>query len=239
MDLKFLGRGAAFNPKEGSTSAYFIENNILYLIDCGESVFAKLIEYKLLNNIKDINLLITHTHSDHVGSLGSLAIYSYYNLHKPINIIVKKEDKHFDNIDNVLCAFGCSKEMYQYIYEEQLDNKLKSFQTVRYIETRHSKELNCYGLIFTTEDGIIYYSGDTGDTSIIDSLVKDNNVYKMYVETSTTDLPNNPHLNVSVLESHIPKNIRNKVYCMHFNSDECINEVKKLGFNVVEIDLND
>ena len=26
MELKFLGRGAAFNPKEGNNSAYFIED---------------------------------------------------------------------------------------------------------------------------------------------------------------------------------------------------------------------
>ena len=39
MDLQFLDKGAAFNPKEGNNSAYFIENNQLFLIDCGESVF--------------------------------------------------------------------------------------------------------------------------------------------------------------------------------------------------------
>ena len=32
MELSFLGRGAAFNPKEGNNSAYFIENNQLFLI---------------------------------------------------------------------------------------------------------------------------------------------------------------------------------------------------------------
>ena len=41
MELKFLGRGAAFNPKENNNSAYFIEKNNLFLIDCGESVFKK------------------------------------------------------------------------------------------------------------------------------------------------------------------------------------------------------
>ena len=49
MNLLFLGRGAAFNPKEGNTSAYFLENNQLFLIDCGESVFERIINKK---NIK-------------------------------------------------------------------------------------------------------------------------------------------------------------------------------------------
>ena len=57
MDLKFLGRGSAFNVLEGNTSCYFIEKDELFLIDCGENVFnclikKKLSEYKLLKKIK-------------------------------------------------------------------------------------------------------------------------------------------------------------------------------------------
>ena len=64
MNLLFLGRGAAFNPKEGNTSAYFLENNQLFLIDCGESIFERIINKNILKNIDAINVLITHTHSD-------------------------------------------------------------------------------------------------------------------------------------------------------------------------------
>ena len=39
QSLKFLGRGSAFNTVEGNTSAYFVRDNILFLIDCGETVF--------------------------------------------------------------------------------------------------------------------------------------------------------------------------------------------------------
>ena len=78
MDLQFLGRGAAFNPKEGNNSAYVIENNQLFLIDCGESIFERIMENGLLDKIDGINVMITHTHSDHVGSLGTLTMYSYY-----------------------------------------------------------------------------------------------------------------------------------------------------------------
>lgn len=74
MDLQFLGRGASFNPKEGNNSAYFIENRQLFLIDCGESIFERLVENGLLEDVDAINLMITHTHSDHVGSLGTLAM---------------------------------------------------------------------------------------------------------------------------------------------------------------------
>ena len=89
MELSFLGRGAAFNPKEGNNSAYFIENNQLFLIDCGESIFEKLVSTGLVDSVDTINLMITHTHSDHIGCLGTLAMYSYFTLQKPLNIIIK------------------------------------------------------------------------------------------------------------------------------------------------------
>ena len=98
MELIFLGWGAAFNPKEGNNSAYFVENNQLFLIDCGESIFERLIESGVLERIQSINLMITHTHSDHVGSLGSLVMYSFYILHKPLNIILLEKAKHLPNI---------------------------------------------------------------------------------------------------------------------------------------------
>lgn len=93
MELNFLGRGAAFNPKEGNTSAFFIDNNELFLIDCGESIFKEIIENNILNNIEKINIMITHTHCDHIGSIGSLIMYSYYKLNNKVNIIVPKEKK--------------------------------------------------------------------------------------------------------------------------------------------------
>lgn len=95
MELKILCRGGVFKPKEGNNSAYFIENNKLFLIDCGESIFERIIKNNLLENIETINLMITHTHSDHIGSIGTLVFYSFYVLHKPLNIILPKKCKTF------------------------------------------------------------------------------------------------------------------------------------------------
>ena len=94
MELKFLGRGSAFNVKEGNTSAYFIEEDQLFLIDCGEDVFAKLKQKSLLGGVRVVNLMITHTHSDHIGSLGSLVLYLYTVLHRPLKIILPDNEEY-------------------------------------------------------------------------------------------------------------------------------------------------
>lgn len=236
MNLRFLGRGAGFNPKEGNNSAYFIENNQLFLIDCGESVFERLIENDLLESIDTINLMITHTHSDHIGSLGTLTMYSYHTLGKPLNIIMKKEAKHLPNIKKILEGFGCTPAMYKFVDEEQYDNIFATFQNIRYMETSHCDELSCYGLLFTTPNGLVYYSGDTREIETIKSLIASGqNINKLYIDTTTTNFPGNVHLYIGILQEQIPKELKNKVYCMHINNDQCIEEAKKSGFNVVEV----
>ena len=234
MELKFLGRGAAFNPKEGNTSAWFIENNELFLIDCGESVYRKLIETDLLEQVETINLMITHTHSDHTGSLGSLVMYSYYNLHKPLNIILPEHAKHISNIKNLLTGFGCGEDMYNFIDEKSFDFKYENFQNIRYIETSHCKELNSYGLIFNTLNGVVYYSGDTNELNVVKALIEKGGVIdKLYLDTTSTNYPGNVHLYIGFIDEFIPDELKEKVYCMHINSDECIELARTYGFNVV------
>lgn len=235
MELQFLGRGAAFNPKEGNNSAYFIENNQLFLIDCGESIFERLVENGLLEGINAINLMLTHTHSDHIGSLGTLATYSYYALKKPLNIVMKKEAKHLPNIKKVLDGFGCTPTMYSYIDEEQYDNRFSSFQVIRYMETNHCDVLSCYGLLFTTPNGLIYYSGDTREIETVKFLIASGQkIDRLYIDTTTENFPENPHLYIGILKEQIPEEFKSKIYCMHVNNDQCIEEAKKAGFNVVE-----
>lgn len=237
MELKFLGRGAAFNPKEGNNSAYFIDNNQLFLIDCGESIFERLIENNIFDNIESINLMITHTHSDHIGSLGTLAMYSYYTLRKPLNIVLPENAKHLSNIDKILSGFGCTEAMYNYVDEKQFDNEENDFQNVRYVETSHCNELNCYGLLFKTQNGIVYYSGDTNETKIIKALLENKDqIDKLYIDTTTANFPGNVHLYIEFLKEIIPEDMKNRVYCMHLNNDACITQAKNFGFNVVEIE---
>lgn len=235
MKLNFLGRGSAFNPKEGNTSAFFIEDNELFLIDCGENIFERLIRLNLLNTIKAINVIITHTHSDHIGSLGTLAMYSYYILKKPIVIILPEEAKYKSSIDNILKAVGCDIDMYKYVCEKEFDNKYKVFNSIKYIEAKHRKNLNCYSIIFDTNRGIVFYSGDTSELNNVKSLIEENKpIDKLYLDTTTDDFPGNVHLNIDMLKKSIPNDLTKNVYCMHFNNDECIRKAEEYGFNIVK-----
>lgn len=239
MELNFLGRGSAFNPKEGNTSAYFIEDNTLFLIDCGESVFNKLIENNIIDSIDSINLMITHTHSDHVGCLGTLTLYSYFELNKPINIIIKNDKKQINDIKNVIKGFGIRNGMYNFVDEIVLDKKYSSFFNIRYIKTNHYDGLNCYSIVFNTDNGLIFYSGDTNEITHINAIINGEiNIDKIYVDVSSSNFKGNPHIFIGDLNNQIPNNLKSKVYCMHFNDDKCIELAENMGFNVVKVISN-
>lgn len=160
----------------------------------------------------------------------------FYVLHKPINIIVPEKAKHLSDIEKVLSGFGCRKGMYNYVLEKDFDNSQNVFFKVRYIQTTHCDELSCYSLIFYTSNGIIYYSGDTNETDTLERIIDSGQkIDKLYVDTTTLDIPNNAHLYIGILKKVIPEELQRQVYCMHLNSDDCIKQAKDLGFNVVEI----
>lgn len=105
--LKFLGTGSAFNTKLGNTSAYLLNNDksAMLLFDCGETVFSKLKPILEKNkNISEFTICITHSHSDHMGSLPTLLYYLYYmykdecKCNKNINVHIITHPNNYDII---------------------------------------------------------------------------------------------------------------------------------------------
>ena len=234
MELLFLGRGSAFNTCEGNNSAYFIDKNELFLIDCGESIFERIIDKGLLDDINCVNVMITHTHSDHVGSIGSLIMYCYYVIHKSINIIISKDSLYKDDLINLIRIFGCTNDMYSVVYEDEFDNKYSLFNSIKYMKTNHVSQIPSYGTLFNTSNGVVYYSGDTSDLDNISDLINSGVVIdKIYVDTTSVDVANNVHVYIGNLYELIPIDLRDKVYCMHVNDKKCIDMAIEFGFNVV------
>ena len=233
MDLIFLGRGSAFNTCEGNTSAYFIDKNELFRIDCGESVFSELKERNLLDDISCVNVFITHTHSDHIGSIGSLIMYCYYVLKMGVNIIVSKDSLYNDDIMNLIRIFGCESDMYRVTYVEDYSNKYNLFNSVKYVETNHVSQIPSYGILFNTDNGIVYYSGDIADLDSVSDLINNNLVIdKIYVDTTSKE-SSGCHVFIGDLDRLVPSRLKSKVYCMHINNDKCVDMAKEYGFNVV------
>lgn len=240
MELTFLGRGAMLYPQEGNTAAYFEEGNNLFLFDCGEDVAAKLIKDGKLTKDSEVYLFITHTHSDHIGSLGSLQQYLYWVCGKKLNIVYDFNIEYMKEIKGILRGFGLEPNTYRMILERDLDDKFESFSQIRYMESSHGDiPLSSSSIIIRTKNGNILYSGDIADSRIIKYFIEvsDGFIDKMYIDTSYTDSP--VHLSIHKLREVVPAELSNKVYCMHINSKEILPIIEEYGFNLVSLNGRD
>ena len=125
--LKFIGIGSCFNSKYGNTSAYYFDEaeQSLFLIDCGETVFSELDKRGMLKMLKDITVLITHLHSDHIGSLPSLIFYAKFVLGiKPKVIFQDKADL----TEKVL--FAVNPEMYIAYTPEEYNKQERKYTVI-------------------------------------------------------------------------------------------------------------
>jgi len=235
--LKFLGTGSAFNTKLGNTSAYIKENNTLLLIDCGETTFARIQELNLLDGVNKVYIAITHTHSDHVGSLSTLILY--LNIMKGIipNIIITASDSaeaQEDTLRNYLTTCGVSEEEYEFTYGDMMEDVLENLTTINMLEISHSKKLESYAIELKFTDKSIYYVGDNNDPKYIKSLVKKLNKEDLiYTDATNREYKDSVHISLNKLADIIPDEKRAQVYCMHFDSYATISDAKDYGFKTV------
>ncbi len=219
MVLKFLGRESGFGSYH--TSAYFVTNNHeLVIIDCSVSAFQKLKQFNF-KDYKDIYVLITHTHSDHVGGLSLFVQYMYFNHHKEINIIAPAKNVKND-IRILLDIEGCAVTWYK-LYQVSEIKKEWLFSSIL---TEHTPQLHgkCFGYLLNVNGTTILYSGDTCtlDSFELDILL----AQELYIDVSVSCSP--VHLNlVESLEKFLYyiSNYNIRIYLMHLDNIELAEEI--------------
>ena len=103
--------------------------------------------------------------------------------------------------------------MYNYVDEKVYDGKNKKFQNIRYMETSHCDGLDCYGILFTTKNGIVYYSGDTREINNVKKIITSGEqIDKLYIDTTTANFLGNAHLYIGILQQIIPEKLKKCVY---------------------------
>ena len=155
MELNFTGKGSAFYPPFKNTGAYMLSGKALYLIDCGETMFDVLYHKLDLASIEDVYVILTHTHADHVGSLGTLISYFYCLFNKAIHVVYPQE-----TIKQLLTLEGITPLGYH--YHETLPENPAGLTAVP-VEVKHALDMKCYGYVLSDGTETIYYSGDSSE----------------------------------------------------------------------------
>lgn len=143
--LTFLGSDSGFGDK--NNSSYVEEENKLILIDCGFTVFNEIKRKFDFNKFDNIEVVITHLHNDHAGSLSQLILYLYFIYNKKVTVISK-----CNNIKQYLDITGTPPEAYE--LKDELEN-------LKFVKTEHTKYLDAYGFVLNVKNKKIVYTGDT------------------------------------------------------------------------------
>ena len=228
----FSGVGNAFNTEMGNTSAYLRKINDLILIDCGSSVFKAMKEQKLLDHLERISIIITHTHPDHIGSLGDLIFYANFILNIQPTVIYPEKVLMMDYFR----IMGVEPHHYKLISQAVVRLSEGHFDdfSVTFYKTPHVDAIPSYGIHITYKGDSIYYSGDSNTIPAdIHHAFLNNIIDRIYQDVSSSTANKSVHLLLTQLNTFIPKTERQRVYCMHFENEAATLEVQKNGYQIV------
>ena len=199
--LTFLGGDSGFG--ENNNSAFYVDGKKLILIDCGFAIFNKV--KNILKEFDEIDVIITHLHNDHAGTLSQLIMYEYFVLGKTVNVISKCE-RIYDYLD----ITGTPKDAY---------NIYNSTEYVKLIKTEHVKELDSYGMSLKLDGKNIIYTGDTNSLESFFPYFECAD--ELYVDVSKSS---NVHLIISDILDKL-NDIHNngtEVFLMHVDDKEYV-----------------
>ncbi len=232
--LNFLGIGSAFNTALGNTSAFIKKHNSILLFDCGSTVFNRLQKIDLLAEVSNLYIALTHTHPDHVGSLGELIFYSHYSLnHKP-----KIFFPDVNLLNSLLSLMGVNDSFYEVLPapEPEITDEFLGSAKLTFVPNSHVDKIPAYGIILMYEGRTIYYSGDSNkiNPSILENFEK-GQIDLIYQDTCNLDYEGNPHLFIGKLMDCIKPSLRSRIYCMHLDRDFRRELALQSGFNIAEV----
>ena len=211
--LTFIGSDAGFGSN--NNSAYVETENKLILIDCGMTVFNAIKRKFDFNKYAEIEIIITHLHNDHAGSLSQFIMYLWfvYNIKAKVISACK-------NIKEYLKITGTPDDAFTLVDTDS---------NIQLIETQHVKELDCYGFLLKVYDKTIIYTGDTN--TLIPFLPYVDNANELYVDVSKNG---GVHLKFDDVIQHL-RYIKQKgvdVFLMHIDDKKYISECSNNEFEI-------
>lgn len=246
--LKFFGKGSAFSS-EVNSSAYIHDKSseTLLVIDCGENTFGTISRYIRENLITKVNVLITHTHADHVAGLSTLIYYMKYVIGSTLHIYAPSSAIE-DDINTMLKIFGHGRwDGYDIKNFESISGmsmggakttecgKIYNIGnvTVNCVKTKHTDELKSYGYAIMYDSIRMYYSGDSCS---LPTYVKDNigSFDVIYQDLTHLHYDGNVHMSFEVFKEEYPKQYWNRVIPYHIgNRIEAISRCEDLKLDIL------
>ena len=218
--LLFLGRGSAF--ADAHNSAFFVEDNELILIDCPATSYQK-VKKTNWEQYDSIYILVTHTHGDHSGGIGTMLQYVWFAsyMKKKVTIVAPSTEVKEDLLLLLLRIEGCEQEWFDIITAEELNKKW----FIATVSTSHVKTLDrkCFGYHLSIHGNNVVYTGDTATIEPFIPLLKSGS----FLYTEAAFYKSEVHLYLEDLMPEFIKLADNGVhiYLMHLDVENKIKEM--------------
>lgn len=199
---------------------------IKFLIDCGYNVFQKLVSGEY--DIENINtVIITHTHPDHVGSLGALIYYRWFMFNKTTEIICGNSVGRYlldylkSTVFNVLEPGSIRLDTPNFCpYNLTFNDKPTSLMYM--FKVQHGA-IPAYG-IYLIKENIVF----TGDAALLNPESKIMKSATMIFHDCIIDhYARGIHSNLKDMVVSYPKEIREKIQLVHHGKKTAIPTVLK------------
>lgn len=227
--LSFIGIGGSTNIELGGNCCYLKEKDNLLVIDMCEGATEKLEKAGAFKGIKNIYIVITHTHFDHVAGLGVFIWYCNFNLNISPKIIYSNF-KYLHTLQKLLKLTGVNKKLVKFVRDSSFKiNDLK----LNMQRTTHTPKLQCFGIMFQDRLGKYYYTSDTNDINYIKELCEDKTIKIIYTEIATETY------DAHIKYDDIINLEKEKLILMHFDTVELYKKAINAGFKVACIEGSD
>ena len=251
LTLFFLGVGSAFTKRHNQTNLLVIKGKDHLLIDCGmkapQALFNLGISATNINNI-----LITHSHADHIGGLEELALMGRYVTQKKPNLVITEVYEHIlwdmslrggiafneNDASDVLTIydfFNIIRPQYlegypRETFEVQMGKiNLKMMRTKHIPDNSASWKSSFWSCGLIIDDRILF----TSDTRYDPDLIKDFEKRFLFntIFHDCQFFTGGVHASLSEINK-LPGPIKKKTYLTHYgdNWEQFAEEIKASGF---------
>jgi ribonuclease BN (tRNA processing enzyme) len=251
LELFFLGVGSAFTKRNYQTNLLIIKGEDHLLVDCGTKCPQSF--YELGSQITDVrNLLITHSHADHIGGLEEATLLGRYVTKRKPRIVINETYQHIlwdmslrggsayneEDAGDILGFhdfFEVIRPLWLHNYPRETFNANIGSINVKMMRTMHipdssgdwqSSFWSC-GLII--EDRVLFTSDSRYDPDLVLSFDEMFNFEVIFHDCQF--FTGGVHAGLEEIKQ-LPENIKKKMYLSHYgdNWEDFEEKVAQYGF---------